>query len=108
MRPVRINGVIVSNPEKGSFYLLRRSPVRGDDSYILSRTPGRTNKSHEEMHSGWLGTTNDVAFYAEEAIEMDCDISETQWSYRRFPASELAEKEEASEMKEPVEDAHPL
>jgi hypothetical protein len=96
---MRIKGTVVENPTEGRFYLLRRSPtLRGDDSYHLSETPGRTNQSHEEEHEGWLGTTNDVAWYAEQAIEVKQNPTTGRWSYRLFPAEQLDEEDEAEEI----------
>lgn len=47
-------------------YLVRLEDLnRGTTSYRVSAEPGRTNMSHEPRESGWLGTTNDVAAYAE-------------------------------------------
>jgi len=54
------------------YYLLRtrdvapRSPEYPDDTtYRISTIPGRTNQSGEVVTNGWLGTTGDVAEYAD-------------------------------------------
>jgi hypothetical protein len=91
---MRINGIVVQDARVGRFYLLRREPLRGSPSYILSETPGHTNQSHRECFSGWLGTTNDVSWHAEGAVEVS--QSDTgKWRVRLFNASELVESEEA-------------
>jgi hypothetical protein len=62
-----------SDLEPGRYYLILSSPtmVRGGaDRYCLARRPGCTNMSHEPKVSGWLGTTNDVAEYAQGAVEL--------------------------------------
>jgi hypothetical protein len=59
--------------EPGRYYLILSSPTMirsGGDSYYLSRRPGRTNMSHEPKVHGWLGTTNDIAAYAQGAVEL--------------------------------------
>lgn len=55
----------------GRYFLLRRSPEgREPDTYSLSKSPGRTNRSGEERASGWLGTNNNVGRYADGAVEI--------------------------------------
>lgn len=65
------DGEITLKP--GTYYLLLRSPQQGDDSYHLRREPGRTNSSHETRLHGWLGTTNNVAWYAEGCVRVNED-----------------------------------
>jgi hypothetical protein len=54
----------------GRYYLILVSPERGEDHYQLRTEPGRTNMSHEPRLHGWLGTTNNVARYAEGCVEV--------------------------------------
>ncbi|MFA6094165.1 MAG: hypothetical protein WC986_14600 [Elusimicrobiota bacterium] len=93
---MRINGIVVQDPNPGRYYLLRREPEQGSPSYHLRDEPGRTNQSHAERHSGWLGSTNNVSWFAEEAIELH-EVN-GRWQYKRLPASELVESEEAEEV----------
>lgn len=75
-RAMRIGGVQVFEPMggyEGDWFLIKVCPERGDDHYILSHEPGRTNQSHEERTDGWLGTTDNVARYAEGAIRVTVD-----------------------------------
>jgi hypothetical protein len=44
-----------------------------DNIYTISTTPGRTNMSHEIRTDGWLGTTNDWAYYAHGEFETEAD-----------------------------------
>lgn len=44
------------------------------DWWVLSEEPGRTNQSHEERVTGWLGTTNGVC---EEAV---CRVRAVSWT----------------------------
>jgi hypothetical protein len=93
---MRIKGIVVEDPRPGKFYLLHRAPENGSDSYHLRDAPGRTNDSHKEKFFGWLGTTNNIAWYADEAIELTKD-GHGRWQYRRFKAAELVASEEARE-----------
>ena len=94
---MRIKGIVVEEPREGRFYLLRRSPEQGSDSYHLSDTPGRTNQSHAEVHEGWLGSTNNVAWFAEEAVEVSRGEG-GRWKFKRISAAELVTAEEAEEV----------
>lgn len=50
-------------------YLTRRVDLNNNTtSYHVSRAPGRTNMTHEQREDGWLGTTNNVAVYAEGRV----------------------------------------
>ena len=41
---------------------------RGTTSYRISAEPGHANMSREARVDGWLGTTNDIAAYAEGRV----------------------------------------
>jgi len=63
-------------PEPGDYYLLQRVDTRsGEERWLLSTDPGRTNMSHETRLSGWLGTTNDIAMYARGHVRVSRDAS---------------------------------
>lgn len=94
---MRIEGLTVDRPREGKFYLLLRCPEGGDASWVLSESPGRTNSSHQERFSGWLGTTNGISWHAHEAIEVSHDGE--KWRYRRFQAEQLVAEEEAEEVR---------
>lgn len=50
-------------------YLTRRvNTLTGKTTYHVHANPGTTNLSREPRESGWLGTTNDVASYAEGKV----------------------------------------
>lgn len=73
MRHPRIKGIPCPDAGhlRGDYFLLLRShTLRDDEYYVLSENPGLTNMSREERLSGWLGTTNDVALYAEGAVRV--------------------------------------
>ena len=64
-------------------------PIRSEDvgpnacnhghsvSYRIATWPGKTNSSHEDRTSGWLGTTNDVSAHALGALETYSEALET-------------------------------
>ena len=74
---MRINGITVHGEiYPGQFFLVRvvNENNGGAESMHLYEHPARTNQSHEECIDGWLGTTNNVARYAEGAVEVSGDI----------------------------------
>lgn len=96
---MRIKGIVVEDVRPGRYYLLRREPLHGSPSYHLSETPGRTNQSHKERDSGWLGTTNDVCWTACEGIEVQAPVEPGgRWRYRLIPAAEVRADEEAEQV----------
>ena len=74
---MRINGLNTygedGEPLPGDYFLIRVVPQDREDHYELARQPGRTNMSHEEMLTGWLGETNNVSRYAEGAVRITND-----------------------------------
>lgn len=47
-------------------YLVRLEDLnKGTTSYRVGSEPPRTNMSHAPLDFGWLGTTNNIAAYAE-------------------------------------------
>lgn len=81
--------------QAGDFYLLRVEPQAGDDRYVLSRNPGRTNLSREVRYRGWLGTTNNVARYACGAVRVTRDAA-GRVRIRPIDVAELVAAEECS------------
>ncbi len=57
-------------PHEGAYYLLRRVPEQGSPRYVLRTEPGRKNMSNAICTDGWLGTTNNVAWYADGAVRV--------------------------------------
>ena len=90
---MRINGIEVCGSEDvevGRYFLVRRidNNQRGVETYSLMTRPGRTNRSHEERLSGWLGETNNMSRHAEGAVEVYRD-KRGALRARRIDAEEL-------------------
>jgi hypothetical protein len=53
------------------YYIISKNKIgqRNGESVAITTEPGKTNMSHEIRLDGWLGTTNDIAYYAHGEYE---------------------------------------